>query len=338
MNKHLTIALLLAGAGLLRFGGRSVEAQVFSLDAATAPANGAFPDNLYLAPGAGPPPVLLLPGAIGLPAGPPPPPPPSDVDALSFGIVFPGSHTVAGATFSVAPGSVGALGTAVFGESGGVGFLDEPADIFGSALLGGNVQVLDGDGIPSPGAAPSLGVVEPGSPVPGVSNTDAWDAGMPSPLGIYYSVSPADAAAHPVFAGTSAADIWFSPPVVGYSVMPALYAGSAALGLAAADNIDALAIIEDGIGGFSPGDTIYFSLDPASPSLLGLGASPADILVTTIGGIPAVAIPAGALGLLPGDNVDALHLFIVPEPSAFLLSAVGLFSLGWLGWRRRGRA
>jgi hypothetical protein len=333
MNKPLTFALLLAGAGLLFLGDR-LEAQVYSLDVATAPGNGVLPDDMLgPVPAPGPPPPVFLPGAGGLPLVPTPPPS-SDVDAFSFGTLLPGPHAVVGVEFSVAPGSIGAAGTAVFAESGGLGFADEPADIFGSGLGGLNVQVFDGNGVPAPGLAPGMGVLEPGG------NTDAWDATPPfgGLGGIHYSVSPADVAAHPVFAGTSAADIWFSPPVVGYSVAPAVYAGFAALGLALGDNIDALAIIEDGIGGFTAGDTIYFSLDPLSPSLPGLGATPADILVTTLLGGPAVAFTEAMIGLAPGDDVDALHVFVIPEPSTFLLSVVGLFSLGWLGWRRRRRA
>ena len=100
-----------------------------------------------------------------------------------------------------------------------------------------------------------------------------------------------------------------------------------------------IAIIEDGVPGFGPGDAVYFSLTPGSPSIGGLGVSPADILVNVFGFLPVVAIFAPALGLLPTvDDVDALHLLIVPEPSTFLLCVVGLFSLGWLAWRRRRRA
>jgi hypothetical protein len=129
MKKPLTFALLFAVAGLLLLGDRPVEAQVFSLDAATAPANLVAPDDL-LGPGPGPPPPLVLAGGAGIGIVP------VDVDAMSFGTVFPGVHTVVGAQFSVAPGTIGVFGTAVFAESGGVGFLDEPADIFGSGLGG----------------------------------------------------------------------------------------------------------------------------------------------------------------------------------------------------------
>ncbi len=298
------------------------QAQTFSFDGPSAGLNGVFADDLFL-PG----PALIMPGAAGLPPGPIPPPPPVDVDAFTFSQVFAGPHTVLGVDFSVAPGSVGVAGTAVSIESGGVGFMDEPADIFGSGLGGGNVQIADGDGLP-PGPAIPLGAIEPGS------NVNGWDAtppfGPPGFPGIYFTITAFDAGAHPVYAGFgfTGADIFFSPPVVGYSVAPALFATGAALGLGPGDDIDALAIIEDGSGGASPADIVYFSLTPGSPSLLALGASPADILVSSIGGVPGIAIPAGTIGLLVSDDVDALDLFVVPEPAtAAMMCLAGIFVL-----------
>ena len=137
------------------------------------------------------------------------------------------------------------------------------------------------------------------------------------------------AAGHPVYGGTGAtgAYLFFSPPVVGYSVMPAVYATDVMLGLGPGDDIDAVAIIDDGSGGPSPGNTIYFSLIPGSPTLAGLVASPADILVTSIGGAPAVAFPAASLGLLATDDVDALDIFAVPEPGTALLMLAGATTL-----------
>jgi hypothetical protein len=296
--------------------GGVVSAQTFSLDALTAGANGVAPDDLLL-PGA----ALLLPGAAALP--PPPPPgfilPPVDVDAFSFSQVFPGAHSVLGVEFSVTPGSIGAAGSAVIVESGGVGGLDEPADIFGSGLGGTNVQIADGDGLPAGPAIP-FGVVEPGT------NVDGWDGTPPfGPVaalpGIYYTVTAFEAATHPTYTGTGStgADIFFSPPVVGYSVLPALYMSGIALGLGPLDDIDGLAIIEDGLAGPTFGDAIYFSLTAISPSLAGLGASPADVLVSTLGGAPSIAFTAASLGLLASDDIDALDLFVVPEPATVVL-------------------
>ena len=310
MFRCLILATLLSPPANL-LDGHSACAQTFSLDLATAAANGVVEDDLLL-PG----PALLLPGAAGLPPVPPPPPP-ADIDGLSFGQVFLSGHTLTGAEFSVTPGSIGAAGTAVIGESGGVGFVDEPADIFVSALGGSNGLVWDGDGVPGP--APPLGVLEPGS------NTDAWDFtppfGMP-PIGpgIHYSLPAAVAAGHPIYFGSGATGSWifFSPPVVGYSVMPAVYATDVMLGLLPLDDIDGLSIIEDGLGGFTPGDTVYFSLTAASPTLGVLGASAADILSTTVAAGPAIATAATTIGLVgASDDVDALEVLVVPKPCDF---------------------
>ena len=86
---------------------RQAEGFTFSLDGLTAPATAVAPDDI-LSAGIGPPPAiptpLFLPGAAGLPIGPPPPPPPVDVDAFSYGEFFGGPHSLIGVEFSVAPG------------------------------------------------------------------------------------------------------------------------------------------------------------------------------------------------------------------------------------------
>ena len=69
------------------------------------------------------------------------------------------------------------------------------------------------------------------------------------------------------------------------------------------DNLDALEM-DFYEGGPGP---VYFSLAPGSPTLVGMGAGPGDILsVFPGGGPPVVALSAGDLGLGPGDNLDAL--------------------------------
>ncbi len=57
-----------------------------------------------------------------------------------------------------------------------------------------------------------------------------------------------------------------------------------------------------------PERSVYFSLDGASPSLPAYGVLAADVLVTSAGAPPAAYATAGALGLLPGDDIDALCL------------------------------
>ncbi len=56
-----------------------------------------------------------------------------------------------------------------------------------------------------------------------------------------------------------------------------------------------------------PGSTIFFSLAPGSPTLGLLGATPADVLVS-VAGLPAIFVPAAALGLPPGADMDALAI------------------------------
>jgi hypothetical protein len=65
-----------------------------------------------------------------------------------------------------------------------------------------------------------------------------------------------------------------------------------------------------------------FSLAPGSPTLGALGASPADVFITTFNNVSVVHYPAGSLGLLPTDNVDALEVQI-PEPICLALLLAG---------------
>ncbi|MCH8929805.1 MAG: PPC domain-containing protein, partial [Proteobacteria bacterium] len=57
-----------------------------------------------------------------------------------------------------------------------------------------------------------------------------------------------------------------------------------------------------------PESPVYFSLDADSPSLTTLGFSAADILTTVSGGPPTVFASEAELGLVLGDDVDALCL------------------------------
>jgi hypothetical protein len=98
----------------------------------------------------------------------------------------------------------------------------------------------------------------------------------------------------------------------------------------AGDDIDAL---DDDLPAPEPGmPTIYFSLDPNSPSLVDLGGaggppwSPADILVSNGAGNIARYATAAQLGLVAGDNVDALCRTGPPQWE-FGLNDVVYFSL-----------
>ena len=62
---------------------------------------------------------------------------------------------------------------------------------------------------------------------------------------------------------------------------------------------------------------IYFSLAAGSPPLALLGAGPASVLVLNPGGTAMVALSELALGLMPGDDIDAL--LYDPNPGGTLL-------------------
>lgn len=286
-------------------------------------------DDLF-APGAFP--GLLLPG-VGL-----------DVDAIALGrppadLENPGLAL----EFSVDVFATGAPGTAVNTETiGGFwGPMDQPGDIYTTAPggpAGTNTLLWDGDGVANPGFAPPLGLLEPPGgtvpPIPGLyDELDAWDRqAVPSFGTIWFSYSMATA---PV--GFTGSDILLTPYIPGYDISPPalMYLPGLALGLGGGDELDALVVFDDGIVGFTPGDAILYSLGTGAPVFGApgpyFGFGPGDVFSFSIGGGIGLYAPAVSLGLLPGDNLDALD--VVPEPTASLLVALGAALLG--GIRRR---
>jgi len=133
---------------------------------------------------------------------------------------------------------------------------------------------------------------------------------------------------------------------------PALAIPAATLGLdllgAGSDDLDALVFDDaDGSLGYSPGDTVYFSVRRGSAvigspdSAFGVPIEEGDVLgpPAVAGGFPALFVPAESLGLATsrtdgvaiGDELDALDL---PEPGALLQLAAGGLLIAGLARRR----
>ena len=229
-----------------------------------------------------------------------------DIDALSFG----DDLAATGSThFSVGPGAAGVAGSAVAEQSAcppaKPGLSPEPeADVFAS-LGGGNSHILDGNGpIGACSSAFPLGLLES---IASRANLDALhrrdsaavdaDAdGIPE-RAVYFSL---DAASPSLGAfGFSAADVL----TTANGAQPSVFASAAALGLQQGDDIDALCLRDDGDGVYGGGDSITFSLTPASPTLSDISAGPGDLL--TPGPPLTVVESAAALGLATGDDVNA---------------------------------
>ena len=285
-------------------------------------------DILGPAGAVGAPPVLVLPG-LG-----PAPPLAFNVDAFSYnsaGLV----DVILSFDFSVDAFAVGAAGTAVAAEAPG---FDAHTDVFSSTGAGFNVLVHDGDGS-TPSVGP-LGLLE-GPANPSLEGVNGYDSAIsgPPPVGgaIYWS---ADAASAVAAFGLSGADVLISPGVPGFAGLPALYATAPALGLGlfGADELDALTVFDVGtVGILDPGDLLLFSLAPGSASLAGYAVSPGDILGADVTGFLGILVPDVALGLAPGDNLNALSTSAVPVPPAALLFGSALFCLVLMGRRRQPR-
>jgi len=280
------------------------------------------PAALLTLTGGAPPPMVVYPcpafGFIGCGG-------PDELDALSLGRDFtlpppdPSGPNPNYLYFSVGPWSSGVAGTGVNNET--IGCFPEPqADEFASSGNNTNSQYYDGDGIPSCAnpPAPSLGLVELVPPVLSSDDLDALDplnlmtAGPP----IFFSLDFASPDL-PMLPAPSAASIYFNLGLPGNF----LYAPAAVLGLDSmgpnTDDIDALCINDaDGNLTYSPGvDRVWFSLRAGSATLGLIGASPADVLVPGglgPGPLPQIVMPGGALGLLPGDELDALKCYQLP--------------------------
>ncbi len=277
--------------------------------------------------------------------------------------------------FSVDEYAVGLPGVpfppSVTSEAGGFG--DAASDVFvDNGILGpgplppfatppGNTAIVDGNGrlsLPSNYAYKGLGLIEPNVPSflppPDVGdNVDAIDmdaiAGpVPAGMAVFFSLDAGfiDPRIGVPNSGTAVAQ--GIAGVTGGAVLtkvlplgpPVLYAPAPALGLDLfgfdTDDLDGLALMENGVPGFQPSmvpydwaaaggpDMLLFSVRIGSAiigtpdSILGLPIQAGDILTTPAGGFgpPGIFIACENLGLMPGptrggampfgDDLDAL--------------------------------
>ncbi len=260
-------------------------------------------------------------------------------------------------------GGAGPAGIVPGGIPGGLG--NFPVNLLSANQTRYNEIPSIGPGVSNPFVAP-----------PGFTAQDDMDALELTPFDlsiipdgihdtpIYFSLDPFSPG---LFA--SPADILVSPPATaGYTI----FAGSGLLGLGAGDDVDALAVWDvAGDLAASAGDFALFSLTPASPTLHGLDGlpglafvdddgingvddlgevglgddlSPADIFVTDFSSAFTLFLAAPTIGMLATDNVDAIdvELFLqqplenVPEPTSFVLLALGGIALLLARRRRRG--
>ncbi len=361
----LTIATPATGSGVPITEG-DILTPMSAAGVPGAPAYGPLPPpGIFRSGGFGPPGpglgLMLHPGCIGHPPGLNCS---IEVDALSYGFDNPVTPTRMPSgtyVFSVdecTPGLALPLAPSVFSE---FPFGDASADVFKDLGLpppplppggpGGNTGIIDGNGLASGSGAlyPGLGLVEPDAPfaVDG-DDVDAFDIegapGMPGAIVMAYfsldgflpdpcgAVPGGSAAAH----GFTSASVLVSPP--GGPI--AVYAPGPALGLDITgphrDDLDALALFENGVPGYQPSpgpfgwlgaaggaDMLLFSVRRTSfvvgmpDSMFGIPIEPGDILMPPVAGglspFPGIFIAAEWLGIPttrsgaanPG-NLDAL--------------------------------
>jgi hypothetical protein len=236
-----------------------------------------------------------------------------------------------------------------------------PLPIMPGSFVGGNNGWQDGNGLASciGSTYPGNGLIEnPPGTVPG-DNLDALDGDvpdmwLPATSTTYFSldasfvnpITGVPLSGSALLAGYVGGDVLRVSPTGATGI----YAPAAALGLdmfgADTDDLDALAIAENGIAGFQPSllpfdwmsgstDMLLFSVRRGSAvvglpdSIFGMPIEPSDILVppTVPGGLPGILVPGEALGLMttrsfpgfvPGDELDALDtLHDMPAGTSF---------------------
>jgi len=256
-----------------------------------------------LPPGPGP-----LPGPVravglsdlGLVAGDVPSALSFGVDAIPSGVLFFGVDRSATGIAGLFPPDIDSER-----QSGAAG------DIYRSHFPPNHTLVLDGDGVGGSPASPGLGLDEDGASIDDVSGFSMCAASTVDPDGdgvldasVYFTLAPGSPSLATLGAGPE--DILESR--VGASGAATVWRSGSTLGLVAGDAIDAIAI---------DGGSVYFSLAPGSPTLLGPDGeadrnndpdpddmSPGDVMSHAF----VAVFPFSALNLDEGDNLVGLSL------------------------------
>jgi len=195
-------------------------------------------------------------------------------------------------------------------------FVSQP---FGPALPFPNVQYLDGNGVVGPCGpfpSPDLGLAEPAADdlvgLNGCSPSYVF-SGAALTLPVYFTLAPGSPSLGVI--GATTGDILIAAPP-GF-LPPAVFIAAGALGLiggppaCAPPVCDAIDALEASPGG----PPMFVSLAPGSPSLGGCGYSPAALLLVPAAPCAAAFAPFAppGLGLLAGDNVDAVAIGFDPD-------------------------
>jgi hypothetical protein len=208
-------------------------------------------------------------------------------------------------------------------------------------------------------------------------NVDAWEADAAPGYPVYFSLDASfadvlEGGVAPPNSGTAMANGFVGGDVLVTTTPggpPAVYAPAGLLGLSPlipdVDDLDALVLWDDGDAVYQPTtgpyswlagtDMLLFSVRRDSAvigtpdAIFGALIAPGDILVPflTTGGFfaPGIMIPAELLGLtafrsfpgVVGDDLDALDVRAIPEPSALSLLATGGLVLSVTSRCRRKR-
>jgi hypothetical protein len=217
-----------------------------------------------------------------------------------------------------------------------------------AATFPGNVGVVDGDGMVSCSGALYAGLGLPENPPPN-DNLDGLAVGAPPNSfpagGVYFSLD--DTFVDPLTgifnSGSAQAHGFVGGDVLHTAIsggVPALYAAANQLGLnltGALDDLDALALRENGAPGYQPSlvpndwiggatDMLLFSVRRGSALIgqldgwLGIPITEGDVLTTPLNGLgmPCIYVAAENLGLYariagaPNDDLDALDVLSGP--------------------------